>query len=179
MTRPTDSSVRRARRSGPAAAVSPPALRAFPARHSARARAVALVCFLTTAWAGLASCGKSSSNGSPAAPAATVNGLETGPALKTVRVPDTGAAVVALFADGRAFYSPDGFNLGGGGNTISAYDGTLQVLDIVAVSAGVDALFSNGTVYFSPDGQDLGGGGKSAVAYTGELQVASLIPVGT
>ena len=103
---------------------------------------------------------------------------ETGAAKKIVRVPGAATATVALFPDGLAYYSPDGFNLGGGGATTLAYTGSLQVSDIVAVGSGIDALLSNGAVYFSPDGQNLGGGGKTLAAYQGDQQVASLTAVG-
>src|ERR1700751_5073928 len=146
MARPNDTSVPRARGQILAAAMSRAELYACSARYGAAARAAALLCLLTAAWVGLVSCGKSST-GSSAVAAATVSGPETGRALKAVPFPGTGAPVVALFPDVRAFYSADGFNRGGGGNTVPAYQGTLQVLDVVAVGAGVDALFSNGAVY--------------------------------
>ena len=108
---------------------------------------------------------------------AVVQGAETVEPSKIVLIPGGAGASIALFPDGRAFYSPDGFNLAGGGSSTLAYGGTLNIVDIVALSAGVDALFSNGTVYFSPDGNNLGGGGSTQRAYTGAEGVASLIPV--
>jgi hypothetical protein len=87
--------------------------------------------------------------------------------------------VVALFPDGTAYYSPDGFNLMGGGSTVSAIVGPLKVFAIVAVSGGVDALLSDGTVNFSPDGMNLGGGGSTVSAYAGTVQITGLIPVGS
>ena len=105
------------------------------------------------------------------------SGTETGPPAKIISVPGSTSAAVALFPDGRTFYSPDGFNLGGGGSTVAAYGGNLQVINVVAVSAGIDALFSNGTAYFSPDGMNLGGGGSTVSAYTGSAKIASLTAV--
>jgi hypothetical protein len=84
--------------------------------------------------------------------------------------------VVALFPDGRAFYSPDGFNLGGGGSTRLAYVGASLITDIVPVAGGIDTLFSDGSVYFSPDGRDLGGGGSTVRA--ADAPVAALTAVG-
>jgi hypothetical protein len=104
--------------------------------------------------------------------------LETGPYAKVVSVPG-GTAVVALFPDGQAYYSPDGFNLGGGGATVAAYVGALQVADIEGLSYGVEVLMSDGSAYLSPDGKNLGGGGNTKVAYQGSLSVASLTAVGT
>ena len=100
--------------------------------------------------------------------------MEAGPVRKIVPIAGSGGAVVALFPDGHAFYSPDGFNLA----TTPAYSGSLQVMDVVALSRGVDALLSDGSVYFSPDGRNLGGGGASVAAYTGAAQVSSLTAVG-
>ncbi|MGO9718285.1 MAG: hypothetical protein ACLPV2_15040 [Steroidobacteraceae bacterium] len=92
--------------------------------------------------------------------------------------PGTGP-VVALFSDGTAYYSPDGFNLMGGGSTVPAYVGPLQVFNIVAVGGGIDALLSDGTVNFSPDGMNLGGGGATVSAYSGTVQITALTPVGS
>ncbi len=109
---------------------------------------------------------------------AAVAGPETGPALRIVPVPGNAKAVVALFPDGTAYYSPDGYNLGGGGSTVSAYGGPLQIIDIAAVTDGIEALLSDGTVFYSPDGQNLGGGGSTVSANTGSLKVATINPVG-
>jgi hypothetical protein len=106
-------------------------------------------------------------------------GTETGAPLRIVPVPGSATALVALFPDGRAYYSPDGLNLAGGGSTIVAYGGPLQVINIVAVSGGVDTLLSDGTVFFSPNGQNIGGGGATVSAYPGPQAVATLNPVGT
>lgn len=107
------------------------------------------------------------------------SGLETGAYTKVVSVPGGGTAVVALFPDGQAYYSPDGFNLGGGGSTTVAYVGTLQVIDIIGLSYGLEVLMSDGSAYLSPDGQNLGGGGHTQVAYKGNLNILSLVAVGT
>jgi hypothetical protein len=139
----------------------------------------ATLCLFGVVLIGLASCGGGESS-SPVSSSPTAQlGSETGAATKIVRVGGTAAAVVALFPDGRAYYSPNGFNLGGGGATTLAYDGALQVSDIVGVGGGVDALISNGSLYFSPDGQHLGGGGASLAAYKGPVSALSLTPVGS
>src|SRR5207247_903494 len=54
----------------------------------------------------------------------------------------------------RVYFSPDGKNIGGGGNTIYAYNGTQLVEQMVSAGGGVDTLFSGSSsrVYFSPDG---------------------------
>ncbi len=108
----------------------------------------------------------------------TATGPETGPPTKIVSIPGSTTAVVALFPDGRTFYSPDGFNLAGGGSTVAAYSGDLKVIDVVVAGAGVDALFSDGTVFFSPDGTNLGGGGSTVHAYPGTAKITSLTAVG-
>jgi hypothetical protein len=106
-------------------------------------------------------------------------GPETGPPTKIVTIAGGAGAVVALFPDGKAYYSPDGFNLAAGGSTVAAYSGNLKVIDIVALSIGVDTLLSDGSVTFSPDGMNLGGGGATVLVDTGTLKVASLTPMGT
>ncbi len=108
----------------------------------------------------------------------TTVATETGAYAAIVRIPNS-PAVVALFPDGAAYYSPDGYNLGGGGATIAAYSGNLSVRQIAAVGSGVEALMSDGSVYLSPDGTNLGGGGSTQVAYQGEGVVNALVPVGT
>jgi hypothetical protein len=110
----------------------------------------------------------------------SASGPESGPPTKIVSVPGGAGGVVALFPDGRAFYSPDGFNVGGGGSTVSANSGSnFKVVDVRAAGAGIDALLSDGSVYFSPDGMNLGGGGSTVHAYAGTAKIASLNSVGT
>jgi len=132
--------------------------------------AAAMSCLLTGALIGLAACGGGSTPAMPTQPptsdagGSVPSGPETGAVAKIVPIAGA-AAVVALFPDGRAFYSPDGFNLGGGGSTIAAYSGNLRIVDVVPLgSGGVDALFSDGSVFFSPDGTNLGGGGATVHA---------------
>jgi hypothetical protein len=132
----------------------------------------------------LTSCG-GGSGGSPSstvvavAPAAAIQGPETGPLKKIVSVPGGGGSVVALFPDGRAYYSPDGFNLTGGGATVAAYSGQLKIVDVVAVAGGIDTLFNDGSVYFSPNGTNIGGGGSTVPVYSGPLKIGQLVPVGS
>jgi hypothetical protein len=147
-----------------------------------RARPAALVGALALTTAGLISCGGSGSGSAEVDNTEVTNpggvALETGATAKVVVIPGGGGAVDALFPDGAANYSPDGYNLGGSGATIAAYGGNLRVLDIVAVASGVDALLSDGSVVFSPDGKNLGGGGASVQAYSGTPAVVGLTSVG-
>src|SRR5262249_14269863 len=114
---------------------------------------------------GVSSCGGGSSNsGQSQAALAPTSVVETGLYTKVVKLSDP--AVVSLFPDGKAFYSPDGFNLGGGGSTVLVSGGQ-QVADIVAVGTGVDALLADGSVFYSPDGHNLAGGGATVSAYEG------------
>jgi hypothetical protein len=134
-------------------------------------RGLALTFFI--AGVGLTGChGSSHSPGNNAAILA-----ETGPVAKIVPIARSPGAVVALFPDGNAFYSPDGFNLGSGGSTVLV-NGGQPVADVVAVGSGVDVLLANGAVFYSPDGKNLAGGGATVSAYGGMLQVGSLTPVG-
>lgn len=149
--------------------------------------AAAISCLLTGTLIGLTACGGGST---PAVPtqsltsSASASGPETGAVAKIVPIAGAAPAVVALFPDGRAYYSPDGFNLDGTGSTIAAYSGNLRIIDVVSlVTGGVDALLSDGSVFFSPDGKNLGGGGASVHAHTlhagaATLKIALLTPVG-
>jgi hypothetical protein len=138
------------------------------------------LCLFAGSLMGLASCGGSNQPADPTANTSTlINAGETGPPAKIVSIPGGTSAVIALFPDGKAFYSTDGFNLAGGGSTIPAYGGTLQVVNIVAVSAGIDTQFSDGSAFFSPDGMNLGGGGSTVRAYAGTVKIASLTAVGS
>ena len=132
----------------------------------------------------LISCGGSNppaASSNPAAPeqngAVTTVGDESTLPTKIVRIPGSATAVVALFPNGVAFFSPDGFNLGGGGSTIVAYGGPLQLVDVVAAGSGIDGLTSDGSAYFSPDGRNLGGGGSTVRAYSGSAPIVALSPV--
>jgi len=147
------------------------------------------LCLLAMASTGLTACGgsKGSSSAFPSASLISDGGgekianapaSETGPPTKIVAIPGGSGSVIALFPDGVAFYSPDGFNVGGGGSSAVANgSGNLKVVDIVPLAAGVDTLFSDGSVYFSPDGTNLGGGGSAVVAYSGTAKIASLTAV--
>ena len=69
--------------------------------------------------------------------------------------------VITAFLGGGIFSSPDGQNLGGGGNTTRVYDGSQKVVAMIPYQNGVITAFSGKRIYFSPDGQDLGGGGNT------------------
>lgn len=137
---------------------------------------------------GLASCGGGLNEATPGVATlgeepiqslSATAGTETGPPTKIISVPNGAGAVVALFPDGRALYSPDGFNVAGGGSTVFAYNGTSTLVDIVAVGTGIDVLLADGSAYFSPDGQHLGGGGLTVSAYGGAQKISSLTQVGS
>ena len=102
-------------------------------------------------------------------------GSETGPPSAVVSVPGSATAVVALFPDGRAFYSPDGYNIGGGGATVVAYGGTPIAANVVALNDGIVTLLADGSAYYSPDGKNLGGGGSTVPAYNGPNKVAAIV----
>lgn len=76
------------------------------------------------------------------------------------------------------YFSPDGRNLGGGGNTLS--EGVLDrsVVYMVAYQSGLITSFSDGTAYYSPDGQNPGGGGNTVQVFsaTGWQRVWLMLP---
>jgi hypothetical protein len=69
----------------------------------------------------------------------------------------TTAGVLTAFADGTIYFSPDGTNLGGGGNSTEEYGGPFTVVTMLAFQGGVIASFSDdfGSIFFSPDGTNL------------------------
>ena len=75
-----------------------------------------------------------------------------------------GGGVDTLFDGGGVYFSPNGRNLGGGGNTVRAYTGTQSVTQMVSAAGGVETQFDDQSIYFSPNGQNLGGGGATTVA---------------
>lgn len=78
-----------------------------------------------------------------------------------------------------AYFSPDGLNLGGGGNSVLIYSGYVGVAQIAPVdSSSVVALFNNGAAYFSPDNRDIGGGGNTIYAYAGPNLIQRILSVG-
>jgi hypothetical protein len=75
-------------------------------------------------------------------------------------------ALFTAFRGGLIYRSPDGQNLGGGGNTVRAYGGTGEVDRMTCTERGsVISSFGGqgggGGVYESPDGLNLGGGGRT------------------
>lgn len=66
------------------------------------------------------------------------------------------------------YYSPDGKNLRGGGNTKLVYNAGQAVLKIMPYRGGVMTAFEQGGIYFSPDGNNIGGGGRTERRYAGQ-----------
>jgi hypothetical protein len=88
--------------------------------------------------------------------------------------------VLAAFSTGEIYFSPDGQNLHGGGNSVLVYGGTQMATALAPYQGGVLAAFSGGAVYFSPDGLNLGGGGNTIrVYYQGGSPIClALMPYG-
>lgn len=79
----------------------------------------------------------------------------------------------------KAYYSPDGLNLGGGGNSVEIYGGGVPISKIVPVdSTAVVALFGDGAAYYSPDNRQLGGGGNTISAYQGSGSIVRIVKIG-
>jgi hypothetical protein len=88
---------------------------------------------------------------------------------------------------GGIYLSPDGNNLGGGGNTKLAYTrpaGMLRVDAMIPYQNGVVTAFYNpsggsgGGIYFSPDGNNLGGGGNTRRVGSSGVRVDALLSYG-
>jgi hypothetical protein len=99
--------------------------------------------------------------------------LTTFPRIKAM-IP-YGNGVITAFAGGAIFSSPDGQNLGGGGNTSRVYSGNQTVFAMIAYRNGVITAFSGKGIYLSPDGQNLGGDGNTSRVYSGN-QTVVMIP---
>lgn len=73
------------------------------------------------------------------------------------------------------YFSPNGYNLGGGGKTVSVGIGGRTVVKMVAYQTGVITAFDDGGIYYSPDGQNLAGGGNTVQVYSGNRQVLAMV----
>ncbi len=79
----------------------------------------------------------------------------------------------------RAYFSPDGLNLGGGGSSVVIYDGGVGIAQIVSVdSSAVVTLFSSGAAYYSPNNRNIGGGGSTISAYRGPNSIQQILKIG-
>ncbi|MFN2445802.1 MAG: WD40 repeat domain-containing protein [Vicinamibacterales bacterium] len=87
-----------------------------------------------------------------------------------------GNGVITAFSNKAVYFSPDGQNLGGGGNTIRVYDGRQTVVRMIPYGNDVITAFSGKGIYFSPDGRDVGGGGSTVRVYTGTQSVIAMMP---
>jgi hypothetical protein len=69
------------------------------------------------------------------------------------------------------YYSPNGANLGGGGNTIS-YGGLDRTASLmITYRQGIITAFADGSIFYSPDGQNPGGGGNTIQVDSGAHQL--------
>lgn len=77
---------------------------------------------------------------------------------------------IAVWRSG-VYWSPDGKNLGGAGDTKNAWkvknDHSDQIRGLVVFKDCVYTAFSGGGIYKSPDGLNLGGGGETKKVYQG------------
>jgi hypothetical protein len=88
--------------------------------------------------------------------------------------------VITVFSESggptNVYYSRDGLNLGSvAGQTVRAYQGPDDVIDMTPYSFGVLTAFSNGQIYYSPDGMNLGGGGRTTLVHSGTARVVKLL----
>lgn len=85
-----------------------------------------------------------------------------------------GDDIYSFFPGAGIYRSPDGKNIGGGGNTINVYRGGSYVVHWMRCRLGIYTAFNGGQIYFSPDGQYLGGGGITKKVYSGSASLESL-----
>jgi hypothetical protein len=107
----------------------------------------------------------------------------SGGSVPITQIVAAGGGVDAVLAvSGRvekAYFSPDGLNLGGGGNSVSIYNGGVAISQIVPVdSYSVVTLFSNGAAYYSPNNRSIGGGGSTISAYSGAIAIRQILKIG-
>jgi hypothetical protein len=86
--------------------------------------------------------------------------------------------IVTAFNDGKIFYSKDGNNLGGGGDTSLVYQltkGQIAVAMLPSFKNGIVTAFNDGKIFNAKDGNNLGGGGDTSLVYQptkGQIAVA-------
>jgi hypothetical protein len=79
----------------------------------------------------------------------------------------------------KAYFSPDGLDLGGGGNSVAIYSGGVSITQITPVdSSAVVAWFNDGAAYYSPNNRNIGGGGSTVSAYGGSIAIARIVKIG-
>ncbi len=81
--------------------------------------------------------------------------------------------VIFVYRSG-SYWSPDGKNPRGGGNTIRVYDGNTPFIAMLPYRGGVITAFKNSGVYFSPNGMNIGGGGNTRNIYGGSGEVRKM-----
>ncbi len=107
----------------------------------------------------------------------------SGATVPAVAIVPAGGGVDAVLGTSqgveRAYFSPDGLNLGGGGNSVAIYSGGVSIAQIVPVdSSAVVTLFGNGAAYYSPNNRNIGGGGSTVSAYSGSIGIARIVKIG-
>ena len=107
----------------------------------------------------------------------------SGTAVPITQIVAAGGGVDAVLAvsEGveKAYFSPDGLNLGGGGNSVSIYRGGVAISQIVPVdSSSVVTLFTNGAAYYSSNNRAIGGGGSTISAYSGSVAIHQILKIG-
>jgi hypothetical protein len=103
-------------------------------------------------------------------------------------VPFRGGMLTSFNDDDSVYFSPDGQNLCGGGNTVSyggnvrarhnPTDPVVRIHTVIPYDQGVFSLIdkSPGTrVRYSPDGRNLVGGGNTIVVYDGQADVTAML----
>jgi hypothetical protein len=74
------------------------------------------------------------------------------------------------------YFSPNGFNLGGGGSTISYGAPDRAAALMIAYQGGIITAFEDGSIYYSPDGTNPAGGGDTVEVDSGaQQQVVTMI----
>jgi hypothetical protein len=90
------------------------------------------------------------------------NQVDLASIVRAVKVGDPVLFQIGTASDSRGiYYSPNGANLGGGGNTISygVVDRTPSLM--ITYRQGILTAFTDGSIFYSPDGQNPGGGGNT------------------
>jgi|GEM_PF-3225805 len=83
-------------------------------------------------------------------------------------------AIYTAFSGGGIYRSPNGQNLGGGGNTPRIYLGQ-KVMAMTVCRGGIFTAFDKAGIYYSPDGQNPGGGGRTSRVYRGTQLVSRML----
>lgn len=105
------------------------------------------------------------------------NQIDLESVTRDIKVGDPILLEIGGAATARGIYlSPDGKNLGGGGNTTDLGILNRSVIQMIAYQSGLITAFDDGAVFYTPNGKNPGGGGDTVQVFSGPRRVAAMTP---